>query len=402
MLVNIKKHLAKYCLILIALLTFIIIYNQQSEKDLSYEYVMAFTDYYFGFVKRGLWGEIWKLIPMNVKYSYKILFYSSFLYITLCILNHFKDTLKNSNDMYNSLAIGLVLLSPFSIKNIISLHDLFYIGLLLCFIRMNFILASLLILLFPITLLIHEALSMLFYPAFLVFYFYHFQIFKHRFYIIGTSILCFIILSFIIILYGAPDVPHHVYHNHVISQLNDISIDKLENTRFLYFSYWDHLKFATFNPYSLFQIIFYFPITIFILWFHLPIIKSSLNVIYQKSQLYIVPIFLLISLIPILLLATDKMRFITDAIVMLIILAIGFNKYAFLDHMTTYLKSYSQHFLFVFIIINFCLPPAGVGEISTQIPFLPPIKAFISPEYHTNPGFPKVNGYTVNHATRWE
>jgi hypothetical protein len=161
-----KETTAKYQWIIISFWVFLIIFMICPSTTSKYNLFISHLNYDFGFIKRGLFGEILDFInPNHHERTLKLMTYSGCIGLILMVTYQLKDYLNNID---NFIAYLLVVLSPLFVKNY--LHNtahtdiLFFIPLLLCgFTR--YTTANFVMILYPIMLLIHEGITILFLPA---------------------------------------------------------------------------------------------------------------------------------------------------------------------------------------------------------------------------------------------
>jgi hypothetical protein len=276
--------------------------------------------------------------------------------------------LKNRlNNFDNFMAYLLIVLSPLFIKNYF--YDmgrsdiLFFIPLLLCAFA-RYTTASIAVIIYPIMLLVHEAISILFLPAILYIYATRFSLNRLTKKILSLSLSVFLITSLCVLKYGNPDIDLNNLETYLMAQKDVIQTD---NIHFYYYSFFDHLKFTLFHK-DMLRLLEKAPIFIILYILHLPILKAISHTLHVTDKHKYTLLFLASGLLPLCMIAIDRIRFLCDIFGILIICAMAVDKKIF---MGTLIENFNKHSIFIRMIILLSIiviPYAGVIYIEFRLP----------------------------------
>lgn len=365
---SLKANIIRYQYLLIASWILILIYLETFpviNRELPYQVPYSYIGYQFGFVKRGLIPAILDFIHCDYHKKFlRAMTQVGCFGIIATITYQFKNRL---NDFDNFIAYLLIVLSPLCVKNYF--YDMgrsdiiFFIPLLLCAFS-RYTTASITVMVYPIMLLIHEAISVLFLPAILYIYATRFSANRLTKKILCISLGVFLITSLCVLKYGNPDIDLNDLKTYLAAQKDVIQTD---NIQFLYYSFLDHLKFS-FSHKELPWLLTKAPIFIMIYILHLPILKAISHTLYVTDKHKYTLVFLTSGLLPLCLIAIDRIRFLCDIFGILTICAMAVDKKIFMNTLVENLNKHSMFIRMILLLSIVVIPYAGLIYIEFRLP----------------------------------
>ncbi len=374
-----KETTVKYQWIVISFWVFLIIFMICPSSTSKYNLFMSYLNYDFGFIKRGLFGEILDFIsPDHHQRILKIMTYGGCFGLILTVTYQFKDYLNNLD---NFIAYLFIILSPLFVKNyfynIAHTDILFFIPLLLCgFTR--YTTASFVMALYPIMLLIHEGITILFLPAITYIYYKRFSNKKYNKIIVSMSIFLLLILFMFVFKYGNPDIPLDdlIYYMANKKEITDIisapnfileEVSLYVPFHYLYYSQYEHLVYAWSMKFFLI-LLTTLHISIIFYMIHIPVLKSALETTKIASNKTYINFFLFSGLFILCIIAIDRVRFLCMAFGILVICAITLDKHLFWNKLCQRLNDMSVFLRMICFITIVIIPFTGIGSPRLNLP----------------------------------
>jgi hypothetical protein len=363
-----KINIIKYQYLLITSWILILLYlgiDPVIDKHIPYNLSNSYIGYHFGFIKRGLIPAILDFIHCDYhKKILKAITQTGCFSIIAVITYQLKNRLHNFD---NFMAYLLIILSPLFVKNYF--YDmgrsdiLFFIPLLLCAFA-RYTTASIVVIIYPIMLLINEAISMLFLPALFYIYATRFSLNQFTKKILCLSFSMFLITSLCVLKYGNPDIDSDTLMNYLLAQKD---VTTTENIPFYYYSFLDHLKFAL-SLEGILRLLEKTPIFIILYILHSPILKAISHTLYVTDKHKYTLLFLISGLLPLSLIAIDRIRFLCDIFGILIICAMAVDKKIFMGTLIENLNKHSMLVRMILLLSIVAIPYAGVVFIEFRLP----------------------------------
>jgi hypothetical protein len=370
-----KEFFYKNQWVILALWVSALIYIQGSYRPkqlISYALISSYVDYTFGFIKRGLLGEILNILSLNHFIFLTLMTYWGVVGFVVTLTYQLKERLNNVD---NVLTYLFLMLSPLFLKNYVFLvgysEIIFFIFLLLITFG-NQKTANICLIIYPITLLIHEGLALMFFPASLFISYLRFENTKNFKASIIISIVLFLFLFGVILKYGQLDVPIKELRNYIFSRLKKnlggipFSITKSSfegSTRYWNFTYAKHLEVSwsykeLWNPARKNYIAFTCIILI-----NLIIIKTAIKNIRESCSVPIIVImpFLTSGYILLMIIAFDRIRFSCIMFGILLLCAVAKNKDLFFTQLHQQLNKYPLAIRLSFIVFSIIIPFSDMG-----------------------------------------
>jgi hypothetical protein len=213
-------------------------------------------------------------------------------------------------------------------------------------------------------LLINEAISMLFLPALFYIYAIRFSLNQFTKKILCLSFSMFLITSLCVLKYGNPDIDSDTLMNYLLAQKD---VTTTENIPFYYYSFFEHLKFAL-SLEGILRLLEKTPIFIILYILHLPILKAISHTLYVTDKHKYTLLFLISGLLPLSLIAIDRIRFLCDIFGILIICAMAVDKKIFMNTLIENLNKHSMFVRMILLLSIVAIPYSGVVFIQFRLP----------------------------------
>lgn len=310
--------------------------NKSFFRDVTpYYLINSYLDYSFGFIKRGLFAEIISFIPISHVTSLFIMTYLIGFALIAIITYQFKEKLNSKNDF---LIFVLIILNPLFVKNFIfhvgSIDILFVLYLLIVGFS-NYRISKFFMLVYPVMVFIHEAVSIMFLPAIIYIYAVRFKNIECTKKITFLSIVLSILISLFIFKYNGFNAKFADVYNHLlIKKVNTIINISDNNLKFLlnlyFYSIQEHINMAWSyeRMLKLSKVLYIFIITYFINEY---LIDTVFKIIREHSKIPYIVCLLSSGFFLLILLAVDISRFIGIMFSILLICAITTNKELFFE-----------------------------------------------------------------------
>jgi hypothetical protein len=363
---------------------FIIYYITQGyfTTGIKYPLMNSYIDYNFGFVKRGLFAEIINLFPFSHTVTLRLMTYlGSFILISFFIIKYKHFLIKKEYIM----PLLSILFAPFFIKNYmlaVGFSDILFFIFLLGILTLHHRIALILFILYPTMIFIHEAISIFFLPWIMFVFYCRFKDNKVTFYSANILMLIgFSIASLCMLLYGHADVSLLELKKYIASKDNYLDSKDLEFLRLFYFNHLEHMQY-TWN--SLFynenqlnnhgSLYFHVLFTILNLlnWYLVyfsakPVCIACTKTIKEfllenKINLNLCFGFIVISTVPLFIMATDWLRFVANFIGLMILTSIFCNKDTLINTYIGYINNFSNKKYVMFMLTTFMFAGIGICE----------------------------------------
>ncbi len=360
---------------------FMIYYTTQGNFTIGIKYPLmnSYIDYNFGFVKRGLFAEIINFFPFSHTVKLRLMtYFGSFILISFFIIQY-KHFFTKKEYIVPLLS---VLFAPFFIKNYmfaVGFSDILFFLMFLGVMTLHHRIAFIMLILYPSMIFIHEAISIFFLPWIMFIFYCRFKDNKMTLYSANIVMLMgFFIASLCILLYGHADISLQELKKYIGSKDNSLDSDYLEFLKLFYFNHLEHIKYTwtslVYSESKHKSIYFYALFTVLNLlnWYLVyfsakPVCIACTKTIKEfllenKISLTLCFGFIVISTVPLFIMATDWLRFVANFIGLMILTSIFCHKENFINTYMRYINNFSNQKYIMFMITTFILAGIGVYE----------------------------------------
>lgn len=261
----------------------------------------------------------------------------------------------------------------------VGFSDILFFVILIGIITLRHRVAFIIFILYPLMIFIHEAVSLFFLPWIMLIFYCRFKENTATLYIANIIMLAgFFMASLCILLYGHADIPLQELKKYIGSKDNSLNSDDLEFVKLFYFNHWEHIKY-TWS--SLFytevkhkNIYFYaiFNILNLLNWYVLfflakPVCIACTQIIKEfllknNINLNLCLALIVISTVPLFIMATDWLRFVANFIGLMIVTSIFCNKENLINSYMRCINNFSNQKYIMFMITSFMFAGIGVCE----------------------------------------
>jgi hypothetical protein len=365
---------------------FMIYYTTQGYFAIGIKYPLmnSYIDYNFGFIKRGLFAEIIHFFPFSHTVKLRLMTYlGSFILISFFI-TQYKNFFTKKEYIIPLLSI---LFAPFFIKNYmfaVGLSDILFFVFFLGIMTLHHRIAFVMFILYPIMIFIHEAISLFFLPWIMFIFYYRFKDNKITLYTTNIIMLMgFFIASLCILLYGHADISLQELKKYIGSKDNSLDSEYLQALKFFYNNNLEHIKYAWINLFyneSTHKNAYLYTINVvlnllnwyFVYFLAKPICIACAKTIKEfllenkinlnKINLNVCFGFIIISTVPLFIMAVDWLRFVANFIGLMVLTSIFCNKKNLIHTYMRYINNFSNQKYIIFMLTTFMFVAIGTYE----------------------------------------
>jgi len=332
-----------------------------------YSLIASYVDYEFGFIKRGLFSEFCYLLQIPHIVILKIMTYLGCFVFVATMTYQFKDKLSDENNFITYLVL---ILSPLFIKNYlydVGRADILFFIMFIFVGFMRYRTATILFLLYPVMVLIHEAIAVMFLPSLLFVYWVRFGEKKYTKIMIFGNVFLFAVISLLVVKFGNPDVPIKMMQDYILSQKQNFNVKLIPTGKLLHFylnhwyaSFWEHFVSSSDSKYLL-PILKNIHNILFLCAIHYTVFKVVIKTLCVDGKTLSLLMFLTSGYILLMFLAFDRTRFTADMFGILMICAMVKNKELLFVSLRQTIMSYSISVRFLLISMTIAIPYVGIG-----------------------------------------
>jgi hypothetical protein len=279
----------------------------------------------------------------------------------------FKDKLSDANGFITYL---LLMFSPLFIKNYlydVGRTDILFFILLLSISFSRYKIVNICLLLYPLMVLLHEAIALMFLPATIFVYWTRFSKQKYTKMMIAMSVFLFFMFSLIVFKYGYPDVPIQKMQEYILNKKQIFNVKLIPTDQLLsfylnnwYMSLSEHFIYSGSLKY-LKPILKNIHSILLLCILNYTLFIVILKTLRENYTIFYVISFLSSGFIVLMLFAFDRTRFVADMFGILIICCIATHKELFFNTLSQKIIAYPVPLRFLLIASIIAIPYAGVG-----------------------------------------